>query len=224
LFRPRLTTCSSIPKRRELVKEAARAQTASEVKESQQEQHSHRWTTCALSQKPLQAPVVSDYMGMLYNKDAILEYLLPADDAAAQTAKADAAKVLGGRVAGLKDVLEVKFQDDGEAENGNAGLANGTTWVCPITNKQLGPGVKAAYIVPCGHAFSEIALKEVAELVCLQVCLLTCKTLHFLTCRFSATSHTRRAISSPFSLRKTKTRRVFRSATRLSKPRASRIH
>lgn len=171
MFSSCLTAYSSIPKRRELVKEAARAQTASEAKESQQEQHSHRWTTCALSQKPLQAPVVSDYMGMLYNKDAILEYLLPAEDAAAQTAKADAAKVLGGRVAGLKDVLEVKFQDDSEAENDKAGPTKGVTWVCPITNKRLGPGIKAAYIVPCGHAFSEIALKEVAELVCLQVCL-----------------------------------------------------
>lgn len=160
---------TSIPKRRELVKEAVRAQTNSEAKESQQEQHGYRWTTCALSHKPLQVPVVSDYSGQLYNKDALLEYLLPTDDPAAQAAKSDAAKVIGGRVAGLKDVVEVKFQNDEGDIAGFRGQNGGVTWVCPITNKQLGPGVKAAYIVPCGHAFSEIALKEVAELVCLQV-------------------------------------------------------
>jgi hypothetical protein len=32
--------------------------------------------------------------------------------------------------------------------------------VCPITSKQLGPSVKAVYIVPCGHAFSQEAIKE----------------------------------------------------------------
>lgn len=32
--------------------------------------------------------------------------------------------------------------------------------MCPITSKQLGPSVKAVYLVPCGHAFSQEAIKE----------------------------------------------------------------
>ena len=104
---------------------------------------------------------MSDCDGVLYNKDAILEFLLPSDDAGAQARKADGAKVLGGRVQGLKDVVEVKFQDDTDE--------GATGWVCPITNKRLGPATRAAYLVPCGHAFAEAALREVAELSCLQV-------------------------------------------------------
>lgn len=40
--------------------------------------------------------------------------------------------------------------------------------ICPITGKELGPNTKAIYLVPCGHAFSEAAVKEVAGDVCLQ--------------------------------------------------------
>ena len=151
----------SIPKRRELVKEAARLQTASEVKESQQEKQEYQWKNCPLSQQPLKVPIVSDSQGNLYNKDAILEFLLPSEDPAIEAAKPEKARILGDRVKGLRDVVDVKFQVK-ESEG---------TWVCPITDRVLGAGVKAVYIVPCGHAFSEVALREVSEKNCLQVCL-----------------------------------------------------
>jgi hypothetical protein len=154
---------SSIPKRRELVKEAARSQTVSQVKESQQEQQEYHWTTCPISHRPLKPPVVSDYGGNLYNKDAILEYLLPSDDPADVALKADKAKILNGRVKSLKDVVEVKFEVE-ESQDGR----KTQKWICPITNKALGYGVKAVYIVPCGHTFSEVALREIAETKCLQ--------------------------------------------------------
>lgn len=46
-----------------------------------------RWTTCALSGQPLQPPVVACFLGNLYNKASVLEFLLAraghcADDAA----------------------------------------------------------------------------------------------------------------------------------------------
>jgi hypothetical protein len=57
-------------------------------------------------------------------------------------------ELLAGRVASLKDVVEVKFEkDDGK-------------WVCPVTRKELGASIKAVYLVPCGHAFSEVAVRE----------------------------------------------------------------
>lgn len=99
---------------------------------------------------------MSDSGGHLYNKDTILEYLIPSDDPSDIAIRADKDKIVDGRVRGLKDIVEIKFQvEDGK-------------WVCPITSKPLGPGVKSAYLVPCGHAFSEIALKEVADTKCLQ--------------------------------------------------------
>lgn len=104
--------------------------------------------------------MVSDSAGVLYNKDAILEHLLPTDDPSG-TSKVDRERVLGGRVQSLRDVIEVKFHVE----------VNGTErrWVCPITNKLLGAGAKAAYVVPCGHVFSESAIREVSDHRCLEV-------------------------------------------------------
>ena len=158
----------SIPKRRELVREAARQQTASEAKESQQEQLEHQWSTCLISQELLKAPVVSDFMGFLYNKSAVLEYLLPSDDPSTEQFKADQKKLLGDRITALRDVVELHFETDGQgdakAEEGRAG----SRWVCPVSNKELGPAVKASYIVPCGHVFADVALKTVSDYKCLE--------------------------------------------------------
>ena len=131
----------------------------------------YHWTTCPLSHQPLKEPVVSDSSGKLYNKDAILEFLLPAGDGTPGVSKSDNEEVLQGRVRSLRDVLEVKFQSEEEdgAEKSGKASPRGPRWVCPITNKALGPGVKAVYLVPCGHAFLESAVREVSGETCLQV-------------------------------------------------------
>jgi hypothetical protein len=168
----------SIPKRRELVKEAAKALTSAQLKEAQNEQQEYGWTHDPLTRKTLAAPVVSDAAGVLYNKDSIIEYLLKEDGAE----KVEMGKVagvkgtvdggfaelgtFGDRVKGLKDVVEVKFEvGEGARELGG----RGEKWVCPITGKELGLGAKGVYIVPCGHAFAGSVVKEVAGSACLQV-------------------------------------------------------
>ncbi|KAF2500282.1 DUF602-domain-containing protein [Lophium mytilinum] len=156
----------SIPTRRELVREAAKALTTTQVKEVQTEQQEYAWSTDPISRKPLSRPVVSDSVGKLYNKDSILEYLLPSDDSAA---KAEAEKVLDGRVKSLKDVVEVKFEvAEGKMERTNGDLGRTERWLCPITNRELGPGAKAVYLVPCGHAFAGSVVKEISGETCLQ--------------------------------------------------------
>ncbi len=170
----------SIPKRRELVKEAAKALTAAQLKEAQTEQQEYGWSTDPLTRKPLATPIVSDAAGILYNKDSIIEYLLK-DDADAEKAemrKTGAVKgtveggfaelgAFGDRVKGLKDVVEVKFEEAAQQEQG------GGKWVCPITGTVLGPNAKAVYVVPCGHAFAGSVVKEVAGSACLTVRLLS---------------------------------------------------
>ncbi len=160
----------SIPTRRELVKEAARNRTTTEIKESQQEQQSYNWTTCPLSHRPLSQPIVSDCAGKLYNKDSVLQYLLPSDDNddGGGANKLDQDEFLAGRIRSLKDVIEVKFEVDTDHPR-DAAAHRKERWVCPITTKELGPNVKSVYLVPCGHAFSENAVKEVSEEICLQV-------------------------------------------------------
>lgn len=132
----------SIPTRRELVKEAAKDKTTTELKQSQHEQQEYYWTTDPISQTPLEQPVVSDCNGKLYNKISILEYLVEGG-----------AKI--EKVKSQKDVVQVKF-DGGETND---------TWKCPITGDKLGPGSKAVYIIPCGHAFSG-AIGELSEKKC----------------------------------------------------------
>ncbi|GAM90947.1 hypothetical protein ANO11243_089940 [Dothideomycetidae sp. 11243] len=153
----------SIPKRRELVKEAARNPTAAQIKETQNEQQEYYWSTDPISRKPLERPIVADSNGRLYNKDTILEYLLSASDP--ESAQADAEKILQGAVKSLKDVVELTFsvQDDAPIKNG---ASTKEVWLCPVTNEPLGPSSKAAYLVPCGHVFSGAALKEVASDKC----------------------------------------------------------
>ena len=156
----RTLTNFSIPTRRELVKNAARNPTASELKETQKEAQAHRWSTCSVSNAPLRRPVVSDSTGVLYNKDAILQYLLPAE--ATTIDKDEYSKILQGRIKSLKDVVEVLFETDADQKD------PGVRWICPVTSKELGPAVKAVYLVPCGHAFSQEAIKEMKSEQCLQ--------------------------------------------------------
>jgi hypothetical protein len=87
----------------------------------------------------------------------------------------DGEEMLEGRVRSLKDVVEVKFeslQEDTKADSENA---RAEQWVCPVSRKELGAGVKSVYIVPCGHVFAESAVKEVGrnEHGCLVVSILT---------------------------------------------------
>ncbi|KFY30137.1 hypothetical protein V493_02120 [Pseudogymnoascus sp. VKM F-4281 (FW-2241)] len=151
----------SIPTRRELVKNAARDPNTSEAKATQLESQTHAWTYCPLSQQPLSTPIVSDCAGTLYNKDAIIEHLLPSDESSLES-KSDHEAVLKGRVKALRDVVEVKFQTEKDE------VAKAERRLCPITSKELGPTTKSVYLVPCGHAFAEVAIREVAGVVCMQ--------------------------------------------------------
>ncbi|KAF3398521.1 Replication termination factor 2 [Penicillium rolfsii] len=164
----------SIPTRRELVREAARAPTTAQIKETQREQQEHSWTTCPLSHKALVRPVVSDSVGNLYNKDAVLQYLLPGDDVEGISSKSDCEEVLCGRVKGLRDVVELHFEIDTELSEHPSDRTNAHRhkrregWICPITAKALGPSVKSVYLVPCGHVFAEEAIRQLKGDKCLQ--------------------------------------------------------
>ena len=108
---------------------------------------------------------MSDSNGRLYNKASILEHLLPAEDG---SSKAEADAVLQGAVKSLKDVVEVKFEVEEKSPDDKSSGSKKEVWKCPITGNILGPGSKAVYLVPCGHAFSASAIKEVSGEKCLQ--------------------------------------------------------
>ncbi|KAJ5658321.1 uncharacterized protein N7484_001970 [Penicillium longicatenatum] len=163
----------SIPTRRELVREAARAPTTAQLKETQREQQEHAWTTCPLSHKVLARPIVSDSVGNLYNKDAVLQFLI-GDDAEGISSKSDCEEILCGRVKGLRDIVELHFEVDTERTEHPSDKVNAHRhqrregWICPITAKPLGAGVKSVYLVPCGHVFTEEAVRQLKGDKCLQ--------------------------------------------------------
>ena len=158
----------SIPTRRELVKEAARNPSITQLKETQKEQQEHYWTTDPLSHQPLSLPIVSDYLGNLYSKDCVLEHLLAAGSDPSDQGKAPTDDDFGSLVKSLRDVVEVKFQVEEDDEK-KGSKTSPLKLVCPVTNKTLGPGVRSVYLVPCGHAFLESAIKEMSGENCLQV-------------------------------------------------------
>ncbi|KAI4099036.1 MAG: hypothetical protein L6R37_006172 [Teloschistes peruensis] len=156
----------SIPTRRELVKEAAKDPSTTQVKETQTEKLQYYWAHCVLSQKPLSLPIVSDSTGNLYNKDAVLEHLISTNKSGQEDNVAGNERI-SGTIRSLRDVVEVGFKIE-EEDRGIEKKSTELRLVCPASGKTLGPGVKAVYLVPCGHAFAESAIKEMAGDQCLE--------------------------------------------------------
>jgi Rtf2 RING-finger len=90
----------------------------------------------------------------------VLQYLLPAE--ASSLNKDDCDNLLQGRIRSLKDVVELSLEV-GPQQSGDK-----ESWLCPVTSKELGPAVKAVYLVPCGHTFSQEAIREMKADKCLQ--------------------------------------------------------
>ncbi|RYP83084.1 hypothetical protein DL769_001469 [Monosporascus sp. CRB-8-3] len=142
----------SIPKRRELVKEAARLPSASELKATALESLTHAWTTCPLSSEAMAAPTstASDWRGRLYSYEAVLQCLAPSTDALPETQVDEFART---GIRGLRDVVRLRFcvrKDEAGRE----------FRACPVSMKELGAATRAVYVVPCGHVFAEVAMRE----------------------------------------------------------------
>lgn len=139
----------SIPKRRELVKNAARAPTISELKATVLESQGHAWEHCALSGDRLDADtLVSDANGRLFNYESVLKGLMPMDGAEPDVSPASFG------IKSLRDIVRLKVSKEGKK------------WVCPLSMKELGPATKSVYLVPCGHVFAEVGIKEAQEEIC----------------------------------------------------------
>jgi hypothetical protein len=112
------------------------------------------WRTCFLTKEPFEEPLASDGYGHLYNLSELIELLLGGKDFG------NAADVVR-HIKTIKDVVELKVKKNDDDKVGG--------WVCPITGREMNGGAKFVYLVPCGHVFSESALKNVQETVCLEV-------------------------------------------------------
>ncbi|MBW0467449.1 hypothetical protein O181_007164 [Austropuccinia psidii MF-1] len=143
----------SIPKRDDLVKTRVRT-----IKLDEQEKQSTKWRECSLSKRPLEEPIVSDKLGKLYNKSAMIEFLLD------RSKFGQDGKQICKHIQNLKrDVKELKFSKDSNKK-----------WICPISLKDFGIGVgiggkfdlRWIYLTNCGCVLTETGLKQIGGTDC----------------------------------------------------------
>lgn len=117
-------------------------------------------TTCVLSHKPLAVPVVSDSLGRLYNKDAVVTYLLQRGE----KAKSREASV-AGHLRGLKDVRELKLTPNTVFKSGAASSEEDlpAPFICPLTNREMNGKHRFVYLTTCGCVMSESGLRAVVN-------------------------------------------------------------
>ena len=157
----------TIAGRKDMVATVKRTVTAHSVKE----QARGSSNSCAMSQEPLRAPVVACRMGLLFNKAALLEYLL-----------AKLKYPHFSHIQQLKDVSSVTLhwtpagqalQDGAKATSANSSAAaselkegdataeSESLYCCPITGLPSNGVNRFVAMRPCGCVLSERALKSV---------------------------------------------------------------
>ncbi|XP_051150500.1 uncharacterized protein LOC127264937 isoform X2 [Andrographis paniculata] len=106
---------------------------------------------CSLSNEPLRHPVVSDKLGNLFNKEALVEALL----------KKNLPKAFG-YIKGLKDMIPVELSEI----PGDKKVAD-VRFQCPITGLEFNGKNKFFMIKTCGHVLSAKGFKEIKSSTCL---------------------------------------------------------
>ncbi|KAF7154824.1 hypothetical protein RHSIM_Rhsim01G0036000 [Rhododendron simsii] len=119
------------------------------------EQRLSKWLNCALSNEPLKHPVVIDFLGNLFNKQALVEALL-----GKKLPKAF------GHVKGLKDMVSVELSMIPGLES-DGDVIGGTRFQCPISGLEFNGKYRFVALRTCGHVLSAKALKEVKSSACL---------------------------------------------------------
>lgn len=114
------------------------------------EQRLSKWLNCALSNEPLKRPIVIDYLGNVFNKQALVEALL-----GKKLPKAFA------HIKGLKDMISVELETIP-----GAGLDSDVKFQCPVTGLEFNGKYKFYALKRCGHVLSSKALKEVKSSTC----------------------------------------------------------
>ncbi|GIL64831.1 hypothetical protein Vafri_18685 [Volvox africanus] len=126
------------------------------------------WSTCALSSQPLRSPIVTCGLGRLYNKDAVLQFLLvkkgKVTSPEALLAYANQLRVAAGgldHINSLKDVMEVHLHtaDEGDHDEGvcNRNRAGASSSYSHSASSELRPSVAAEAAPPTAAVTITIA-------------------------------------------------------------------
>lgn len=142
----------TIPKRDELVRQKKKPEAI-----DKNAANMAKWRHCALKHDTLKRPIVVDSHGLLYNKDAILEYLL------------DRAQFEHGPtyVKKLKDVKELQLTENASFNSNANELGTeyldvySSPFICPLTGLEMNGKYKFCAIWTCGCVLSDRALRSI---------------------------------------------------------------
>ncbi|KAM9525137.1 replication termination factor 2 isoform 4-T4 [Salvelinus alpinus] len=151
----------TIPKRHELVKGPKKVE-----KVDKNAALAARWKYCALSTEKLRSPIVTCDLGRLYNKDAVIEFLL---DKSADRPNSEVVSHLRG----IKDIKELNLTDnpawEGERRNTKGDRYEDmhcAMFICPVVGLEMNGKHRFCFLRTCGCVFSDRALKEVKTEIC----------------------------------------------------------
>ncbi|CED82948.1 Uncharacterized conserved protein [Phaffia rhodozyma] len=142
----------SIPDRRDLVKNKPKAQQT-----DGENLRRAQWSSCALSKRSLRSPIVLDALGRMYNKDAMLEFLLD------RSSYGDGESICG-HIRGFKDLLTIQLTPNPNFYSPSADETSDVTapkfpFSCPLTQREANGTTPFVALRPCGDVFSEAGLK-----------------------------------------------------------------
>ncbi|OWR53411.1 hypothetical protein KGM_202213 [Danaus plexippus plexippus] len=144
----------TIPRRDELV----RLKKKPEQKDKDAER-SFKWRNCALSQQPLQEPIVACGLGRLYSKSSVLEALLD---------KESKPEIIN-HIKNLKDVCNLKLINNPaykKTEHTEGAVGDSSPYICPISGLEMSGKFRFVFLWNCGCVLAERALKEVKQNLC----------------------------------------------------------
>lgn len=136
----------TIPKRNELVRQKQKPK----PKDKEAELY-NLWRYCALSQEPLQEPIVACGLGHLYNKTSVIEELLTKNEGCKQNR----------HIKSLRDVREIKLIKNPEITNSSIERRNISLYICPITKLEMNGKHRFVFLWNCCCVFSEKTLKQI---------------------------------------------------------------
>lgn len=129
----------SIPKRAEMVKTKAKQAQIDDPEEILKA----KWTSCFLSKEPLERPVVACGLGRLYNKEAVVKYLLSRESNPEMH-----------HITSLKHIFPVNLTDSNVTESPYFG--------CPLTGREMNGKCRFVVVRGCGCVFAEQAFRELS--------------------------------------------------------------
>eukprot|EP00009_Paramoeba_aestuarina_P008036 CAMPEP_0201520786 /NCGR_PEP_ID=MMETSP0161_2-20130828/12554_1 /ASSEMBLY_ACC=CAM_ASM_000251 /TAXON_ID=180227 /ORGANISM="Neoparamoeba aestuarina, Strain SoJaBio B1-5/56/2" /LENGTH=262 /DNA_ID=CAMNT_0047919271 /DNA_START=149 /DNA_END=937 /DNA_ORIENTATION=- len=144
----------SIPRREELV---TLKQAPGQIKASEKARlHA---VCCSLSDRPLKAPVVVCDLGKLYNKEAIIEFILERKSNPDNEINEEFQHLTS-----LKDVTPVTLEPNPNFDELDQGKSY--PFLCPITKETFNGIHPFVFLKSCSHAVSEKILKETSDKRC----------------------------------------------------------